>query len=126
MDDTTRRGGILAGQIAALGPAFRQRLVRDRHQLDALLATIAGAGDAPGDAGALREVELAAHKLHGTSAMFGYERLGLAAGRLEAAAHEAIAQAMPGRRAVEHLGATHAELLAEIDAALDGTPEASG
>lgn len=126
MDDSSRRGGILAGQIAALGPAFRQRLVRDRRQLDALLATIAGAGEAPAAAAALREVELAAHKLHGTSAMFGYERLGLAAGRLELAAHEASAQSLPGGGAAAHLAAAHADLVAEIDAALVGTPEAGG
>jgi HPt (histidine-containing phosphotransfer) domain-containing protein len=124
MDETTRRGGILAGQIAALGPAFRQRLVRDRRQIDALLATIAAAADQPGPA--VREVELAAHKLHGTSAMFGYEQLGVAAGRLEAAAHEAIAQAMPGSRAAAHLAAPHAELVAEIETALAGTPEGDG
>jgi HPt (histidine-containing phosphotransfer) domain-containing protein len=124
MDDPTRRGGILAGQIAALGPAFRQRLVRDRRHVDALLATIAAADDAVGPA--VREIELAAHKLHGTSAMFGYEQLGHAAGRLESAAHEAIARALPGVRAAAHLGAAHAELVTEIDAALAGTPEADG
>ena len=112
MDETTRRGGILAGQIAALGPAFRQRLVRDRRQIDALLATIAAAADQPGPA--VREVELAAHKL------------GVAAGRLEAAARAAIAQAMPGSRAAAHLAAPHAELVAEIETALAGTPEADG
>jgi HPt (histidine-containing phosphotransfer) domain-containing protein len=121
MDDPSRRDGLLAGQVAALGPAFRQRLVRDRRQFEALLATIAAAGDAP--SAAVREVELAAHKLHGTSAMFGYEQLGLAAGRLEAAAHAAIAEQMPGSRAAAQLAPVHGELAAEIQAALRGTPE---
>jgi HPt (histidine-containing phosphotransfer) domain-containing protein len=124
MDDETRRAGILAGQIAALGPAFRQRLVRDRRHVDGLLAAIAVADDAVGPA--VREIELAAHKLHGTSAMFGYEQLGLAAGRLETAAHEAIAQGMPGGRAAAHLVGPHTELIREIEAALAGTPEADG
>jgi HPt (histidine-containing phosphotransfer) domain-containing protein len=124
VDDPTRRGGILAGQIAALGPAFRQRLVRDRRHVEALLTTIAAADDAVGPA--VREIELAAHRLHGTSAMFGYEQLGHAAGRLETAAHEAIARALPGDRVATHLAAAHAELVTEIEAALAGTPEADG
>lgn len=124
MDDARRGDSLLAGQVAALGPAFRQRLVRDRRQIGALLAAIAAAGDAP--SAAVREVELVAHKLHGTSAMFGYEQLGLAAGRLEAAAHAASAEPMPGRRAAAHLAPAHGELDAEIRAALRGTPEGDG
>jgi HPt (histidine-containing phosphotransfer) domain-containing protein len=124
MDDSTRRAGILAGQVAALGPAFRQRLARDRNHIVALLATIAA--DEHAVAPALREIELAAHKLHGSSAMFGYEQLGHAAGRLETAAHEASAQALPGDRAAAHLAAAHTALVIEIEAALAGTPEADG
>lgn len=80
--------GILAGQIERLGPAFRQRLARDRDQLEALLATASAGG--PDAAAALRDLEISAHKLHGTAAMFGYEALGAAAGELEAGAHDAL------------------------------------
>lgn len=98
MDDSNSNGGpstpprstrgILAGQIERLGPAFRQRLARDRDQLEALFAAASAGG--PDAASALRDLEISAHKLHGTAAMFGYEALGAAAGELEAGAHDAM------------------------------------
>lgn len=110
--------GILAGQVERLGPAFRQRLARDREQLESLLAVAATQGEAA--AKALRDLEIAAHKLHGTAAMFGYETLGAAAGDLEAAAHDAIVT--PGAPADldAQLGPRLAALTREIDAALAG------
>jgi HPt (histidine-containing phosphotransfer) domain-containing protein len=92
MNDRSNRG-ILAGQLARLGPVFRQRLGRDREQLETLLTTVAGSGD--GAPAALRELEVCAHKLHGTAAMFGYESLGAAAGRLEAEAHASLSAGVP-------------------------------
>jgi HPt (histidine-containing phosphotransfer) domain-containing protein len=92
MNERSNRG-ILAGQLARLGPAFRQRLGRDREQLATLLAAVAGGGE--GAPAALREFEACAHKLHGTAAMFGYESLGAAAGRLEAEAHASLSASPP-------------------------------
>jgi HPt (histidine-containing phosphotransfer) domain-containing protein len=122
MDEQTRRSGILAGQIAALGPAFRQRLVRDRGRVAALLGELEAAGDVPAPA-AVREVESTAHKLHGTAAMFGYVELGEAAGRLEHAAHAAIADGLGGRAAKAFLAPLAGALTERIDAAVAGTPE---
>ncbi len=121
MDDDARRSGILAGQIALLGPAFRQRLARDRALLADLLADAERAGDAPSPA--VRQIELCAHKLHGTSAMFGYVQLGEAAGHVESLAHEAAERGHGGARAARALAAPLRELNDWIDAAVAGTPE---
>lgn len=116
MDDRNRRTGILAGQLATLGEAFRARLARDRDQLAAEIAAIAS-GDDP--AGALRRLEVTAHKLHGTAAMFGYEELGHAAGRCEAAARRARAEGLDAHASRALLESTLAPLRALIDAAVE-------
>jgi HPt (histidine-containing phosphotransfer) domain-containing protein len=119
MDDETRPRGILAAQVAALGPAFRQRLLRDRTLVLEQAAAIAAAGAAPP---ALRELEIAAHKLHGTAAMFGYEALGETAGRLEAAVGEVRAAGLDGAAAACRLEAPCRALVDGIDAAVAGLP----
>lgn len=96
MDEGAPRSGILSGQMATLGDAFRARLVRDREQLTAEIASIAAGEDL---AGALRRVEVTAHKLHGTAAMFGYAELGEAAGRCEEAARRAHADGLAAEAA---------------------------
>lgn len=114
MDDA-RRTGILSGQMATLGNAFRARLARDREQLTHEIEAIA-AGD--GLAGALRRVEVTAHKLHGTAAMFGYEALGEAAGRCEEAARRANADGLDAAGAHALVQPTLAPLCALIEAAV--------
>jgi HPt (histidine-containing phosphotransfer) domain-containing protein len=125
MDDSSDRTrsnrGILAGQLERLGPAFRQRLARDREQFVTLLNAVGGA-DA-GAPAALRELEVFAHKLHGTAAMFGHETLGAAAGELEAAAHAALAEGTPPADAAGRLRALYSTLEREIDAAIAEGPE---
>jgi hypothetical protein len=116
-DESKRREGILARQIAALAPAFRERLQRDRAELDGLLAELAAAGtDA---SGVLRRIHLAVHKLHGTSAMFGYGTLGRAAGEVEVGAHAALQAGVPGPAAAANLAAPYERLKAELEAALE-------
>lgn len=116
MDERTRRSGILSGQMATLGAAFRARLERDRDQLAAEIATIASG---EGLAGALRRVEVTAHKLHGTAAMFGYEALGQAAGRVEDAARRANAESLGAAAAYDLVQPTLAPLRALIEAAIE-------
>ena len=119
-DDRQRRTGILAGQLAALGGAFRTRLARDREALGGEYAALAGADvDAPAS---LKRIELAAHKLHGTAAMFGYAELGEAAGRLERAAREALQAGAGAQAAHAALARAHAGLATEIDVALVAPP----
>lgn len=91
MDERTRREGILAGQLAALGGAFRTRLAADRGALRDLCAALENA-DAEATPEVAKRIERAAHRLHGTAAMFGYAELGDCAGRLELAARDAVAR----------------------------------
>lgn len=116
MDERTRRSGILSGQMETLGTAFRARLARDRDQLAAEIAKIAS-GEGLG--GALRRVEVTAHKLHGTAAMFGYEELGHAAGRVEAAARRAHQDGLGPTAAHALVQPTLAPLCTLIEAALE-------
>lgn len=119
-DRTRSSRGILAGQLERLGPAFRQRLGRDREQLVALLSAVEAA-DAASPA-AIRELEICAHKLHGTAAMFGHERLGSAAGELEAAAHRAMAEGTPVADAARGMRPLLDALEREIDLAIASGP----
>jgi hypothetical protein len=94
-----------------------ERLQRDRAELDGLLAELAAAGtDA---SGVLRRIHLAVHKLHGTSAMFGYGTLGRAAGEVEVGAHAALQAGVPGPAAAANLAAPYERLKAELEAALE-------
>lgn len=115
MDERRRGPGILSGQLATLGATFRARLARDRAQLSTEIAAIAS-GD--GVAAALRRVEVTAHKLHGTAAMFGYEELGHAAGRCENAARRAHADGLDPAAACALVQPTLAPLCALIDRAM--------
>lgn len=114
--DRERRTGVLAGQIKSLGGAFGARLVRDR----ALLAELIGALQRPeaDTVAALRRVELAAHRLHGTAAMFGHAKLGRDAGRVEAAAHAALTTGLSAATAATALQAPHRALDAALARAI--------
>ncbi|MCZ8129940.1 MAG: Hpt domain-containing protein [Steroidobacteraceae bacterium] len=119
-DDRARRTGVLAGQLAALGDAFRARLLRDRESLAAAYAALAAAdADAPAS---LKRIEHAAHRLHGTAAMFGYAKLGESAGRLERAARETLARGTSDGAAHSALAVSYAGLDGEFDAALARAP----
>lgn len=72
------RPPALQQQLDQIGDRFVQRLLAELAMMRELIADVKA-----GDLGGLKELELFAHRIHGSSAMFGFDRLAEVAGRLE-------------------------------------------
>lgn len=73
-----RRSAELQGQMEKIGGRFLDRVLAE---FDAMERTLAVLGT--GDAAALRALEMFAHRIHGSSAIFGFSTLSEVAGALE-------------------------------------------
>jgi len=109
------RSAELQHQMEQIGARFLDRVLPDLDAMEELLAEL-GAGNAS----AAAALEMVAHRIHGSSAIFGFSMLSEAAGAIEAllasvqlhgdsvAAMPAIAEGMAAvRAAAQALGASH-------------------
>ncbi len=81
MDDAKSGPGRtteLQRQMDQIGDRFVQRLLTELTVMREALADVRA-----GELSALKDLELTAHKIHGSSAMFGFTRLSELAGALE-------------------------------------------
>ena len=74
-----RRSAELQSQMEKIGGRFLDRVLADFDAMEKLLAALAS-----GDAAASTALEMFAHRIHGSSAIFGFSSLSEAAGALEA------------------------------------------
>lgn len=90
----------LRAQLTQLGTRYLNRTLGEVRRIHELAAQVQGA------TGPLKDLELLAHKIHGSGAMFGFERMSEYAGEIE---HTAAYLAR--REGPEHLqGVSEAEL----------------
>lgn len=74
----TPRPPELQRQLDQIGDRFVQRLLSELAMMRELIADVKA-----GDSAGLKELELFAHRIHGSSAMFGFDRLAETSGELE-------------------------------------------
>lgn len=74
-----RRSAELQSQMERIGGRFLDRVLADFDAMDKLLVALGS-----GDAAAASALEMFAHRIHGSSAIFGFSLLSDAAGSLEA------------------------------------------
>jgi HPt (histidine-containing phosphotransfer) domain-containing protein len=83
----------LSEQVASLGARYLARTLGELRRVGELLAEVEA-----GSTSAIKELEHAAHKIHGSSAMFGFQALSEQAGEIE---H--ITGHLGGRSGADHL-----------------------
>lgn len=113
-----------ATEVGALTGAFLRRTRRDLGALWALIARIEA-----GNVGVLPDIELTAHSIHGTAALFGFSRLSAAGGALERCARTDLVTTTPPARdphLVQRLKECTAALALEADSAERGGPQRGG
>lgn len=74
-----RRSAELQSQMEKIGGRFVDRVLADFDAMEKVLVALGS-----GDAAAASELEMFAHRIHGSSAIFGFSLLSDAAGSLEA------------------------------------------
>lgn len=72
------RPAELQRQMDQIGDRFLQRLLAELSMMEALVADLEA-----GDFSGLKDLELFAHRIHGSSAMFGFTAVSSLAGELE-------------------------------------------
>ncbi len=97
----------LARRMAALGQRYLQRTVGELDELQTLVQEVVA-----GDVATLRNIEILAHRIRGSGAMFGFELVSDVAGEIEFLAVDAKLGLHPDRPALRARFAAQLRVLA--------------
>jgi HPt (histidine-containing phosphotransfer) domain-containing protein len=109
-----QRSAELQGQMEKIGGRFLERVLADFDAMEQALSMMA-----VGDASAVAKLEMFAHRIHGSSAIFGFAAVSETAGALEALLASGQVQGSPVN-AVPAIAKGLAAVRAAAKAALEG------